>query len=251
MVTENLELQSYLIRAYQYVIARFDVDGFRIDTLRYLHGNLAQTFGNAIREFALSIGKKNFFTFGEVLDSSVEQDIARFVGRNTTSSDDPNSLVGVDAALDYPLFNSLKSVIKGFAAPSAVINMYQYRKQVERYILSSHGDATRYFVTFVDNHDMKERVRYEAPGNPTQYDPQVSLAIASLYGLPGIPRLLRHRAGPAWCGQRSGRSRGAVGYCTELPADDVFFCATSEGSRRARRDAGFALRPLLFPPHLR
>jgi glycosidase len=187
MVTENLELQSYLIRAYQYVIARFDVDGFRIDTLRYLHGNLAQTFGNAIREFALSIGKKNFFTFGEVLDSSVEQDIARFVGRNTTSSDDPNSLVGVDAALDYPLFNSLKSVIKGFAAPSAVINMYQYRKQVERYILSSHGDATRYFVTFVDNHDMKERVRYEAPGNPTQYDPQVSLAIASLYGLPGIP----------------------------------------------------------------
>ena len=31
-------LQSYLIRSYQYVIARYDIDGFRIDTLRYLQG---------------------------------------------------------------------------------------------------------------------------------------------------------------------------------------------------------------------
>jgi glycosidase len=187
MVTESLELQSYLIRAYQYVIARFDIDGFRIDTLRYLHGNLAQTFGNAMREFALSIGKKNFFTFGEVLDGSAEQDIARFIGRNTSTGGDANSLVGVDAALDYPLFNNLKPVVKAFAPPSAVIGMFQVRKQVEQSILSSHGDATRYFVTFLDNHDMKARIRYEQPGNPTLYDPQVTMAIASLYTLPGIP----------------------------------------------------------------
>ncbi|MGO8855490.1 MAG: alpha-amylase family glycosyl hydrolase [Steroidobacteraceae bacterium] len=187
MVTEDLELQSFLIRAYQYVIARYDIDGFRIDTLRYLHGNLAQTFGNAIREFALSIAKKNFFTFGEVLDGTAEADIARFIGRNTSTGGDANSLVGVDAALDYPLFNYLKPVVKGFTAPSAVIGMFQYRKQVEQSILSSHGDATRYFVTFVDNHDMKERIRYEEPGNPTFYDNQVSMAIASLCALPGIP----------------------------------------------------------------
>ena len=68
--------------AYQYVIARYDIDGFRIDTLRYLKGDLPRLFGNAMREFALSIGKKNFFTFGEVLDGSEETDIARFIGRN-------------------------------------------------------------------------------------------------------------------------------------------------------------------------
>ena len=187
MVTENRALQSFLIRAYQYVIARFDIDGFRIDTLRYLHGNLAQTFGNAIREFALSIGKKNFFTFGEVLDGSAEADIARFIGRNTSTGGDANSLVGVDAALDYPLFNNLKPVVKAFTPPSAVIGMFQFRKQAEQSILSSHGDATRYFVTFVDNNDMKERIRYEQPGNPTLYDNQVTMAIASLYALPGIP----------------------------------------------------------------
>ena len=189
LMTGDPKLQSFLILAYQYVIARYDIDGFRIDTLRYLQGNLPQTFGNAIREFALGIGKKNFFTFGEVLDGTSEQDIARFIGRNTnlSPSGDANSLVGVDAALDYPLFNNLKPVVKGFAAPQAVIDMFQLRKQTEQYILSSHGDATRYFVTFVDNHDMKERIRYQQPGDPTRYDAQVTLAIGSLYGMPGIP----------------------------------------------------------------
>ena len=46
------------------MIAKFDIDGFRIDTLKYLDDEFALTFGNAMREFALSIGKKNFFTFG-------------------------------------------------------------------------------------------------------------------------------------------------------------------------------------------
>jgi glycosidase len=122
MMTADADLQRFLIRAHQYVIARFDIDGFRIDTLRYLKGDLPRLFGNSMREFALTIGKKNFFTFGEVFDSNAEQDIARFVGRNTS---DQSDLVGVDAALDYPLFNSLKPLVKGFSAPSAVAGMYR------------------------------------------------------------------------------------------------------------------------------
>ncbi|HEY4360570.1 MAG TPA: alpha-amylase family glycosyl hydrolase [Bryobacteraceae bacterium] len=184
MRTDDPDLQRFLIRAYQYVIARYDIDGFRIDTLRYLKGDLARLFGNSMREFALSIGKKNFFTFGEVLDGSAEQDIARFIGRNTS---DQSDLVGVDAALDYPLFNNLKPVVKGFNPPSALVSMYQQRKTTEQNILSSHGDATRYFVTFLDNHDMKERIRFEQPGDPSRFDDQVTLGMACLFSLPGIP----------------------------------------------------------------
>jgi glycosidase len=189
MMTADPDLQAFLIRTYQYVIARYDIDGFRIDTLRYLQGNLAQLFGNSIREFALSIGKKNFFTFGEVLDGTSEADIARFIGRNTTTGDDGDSLVGVDAALDYPLFNVLTPTIKGFSAPSSVVGMYNYRKQVEQFILSSHGEASRFFVTFLDNHDMKSRIRYEEPGNPDEFDDQVTMGVGCLYCLPGIPCL--------------------------------------------------------------
>jgi glycosidase len=184
--TDLPALQQLLIRAYQYVIARFDIDGFRIDTLRYLKNNLPLLFGNSIREFALSIGKKNFFTFGEVFVGDAEQEIARFIGRTTTEGTD---MVGVDAALDYPLYFDLKPLVKGFAAPSQIVSMYVLRKQLEADVLSSHGDATRYFVTFLDNHDVKERIRYADPANPTRYDDQVTLGIACLFSLPGIPCL--------------------------------------------------------------
>ena len=184
MMTENPAVQNALIRAYQYVIARFDVDGFRIDTLRYLKGGLPLTFGNAIREYALSVGKKNFFTFGEVWTSNSEAAIANFIGRNTNDGGD---MVGVDAALDYPLFDCLKATVKGFASPGSVIGMYNTRKGIEKDILSSHGDATRFFVTFLDNHDVKERLRHWDPSQQPALDDEVTLGLACLAALPGIP----------------------------------------------------------------
>jgi len=177
-------VRDTLIRAFQYLIARFDVDGFRIDTLKYIEPDFARTFGNAIREFALGIGKKNFFTFGEVFDN--EEQIARFIGRNTAEESDQ---LGVDAALDFPLFFVLPSVAKGMAAPSAVVGTFEHRKQVQRSILSSHGETSRFFVTFLDNHDMRNRFYFSPPDDPHRFDDQLLLGVASLFALQGIPCL--------------------------------------------------------------
>lgn len=95
----------------------------------------------------------------------------------------------MDAALDHPLFSALKPVAKGWAAPQTVVDLYHRRKQIERDILSSHGDATRFFVTFLDNHEVKERIRYVQPGDEHRFDDQVTLGLACLYALPGIPCL--------------------------------------------------------------
>jgi glycosidase len=187
LITANRDVQRFLIRAYQYSIARYDIDGYRIDTIRYLQNNLAQLFGNAVREYALTIGKKNFFTFGEVLDADPETDIANFIGRDTRLSSDINSPVGVDAALDYPLYYVLTDSVKGMRPPSTIAAMYNRRKTVEQFILSSHGDASRYFVSFLDNHDTKKRFRWVQPGDENLYDDQVTMGIACLYCLPGIP----------------------------------------------------------------
>jgi len=73
--------------------------------------------------------------------------------------------------------------------PSAVAATFQLRKQIERDVLSSHGDATRFFVTFLDNHDVKERIRFIDPGDEHHFDDQVSLGLACLTSLPGIPCL--------------------------------------------------------------
>ena len=184
MRTEDPELQHLLISAYCYVVARWDVDGFRIDTLRYLQGGLPRRFGNAMREFGERIGKKNFFTFGEVFDAQAEDDIARFIGRQTA---DKGDIVGVDAALDYPLYFTLPSVAKGFSAPSRLNDMFLKRHEVEDGVISSHGDATRFFVTFLDNHDVKQRLRYIGAEGEHPFDDQVTLALTCLLTLPGIP----------------------------------------------------------------
>jgi glycosidase len=175
-------VRNALIRAYQYLIAKFDVDGYRIDTLKYVEREFALVFGNAMREFALSIGKKNFFTFGEVADN--EEQIARYTGRFAAEETD---LIGVDAALDFPLFNVLPGVAKGMKAPTELINMFAHRKAVQRGLLSSHGEASRFYVTFLDNHDQHERIRFADPAEPDKFNDQVTLALGCLFTLLGIP----------------------------------------------------------------
>jgi glycosidase len=176
--TGRFPVRDILIRAYQYLIARFDLDGFRIDTLKYVEREFARVFGNAMREYALSIGKKNFFTFGEVWDNDDESAIARYVGKHT---DDDGQSVGVDAALDFPVFHRLNEVIKDEAPPSVFAAHDQQRRDVLRRVVSSHGEASRYYVTFLDNHDLNGR--FHDPQHPAR----TPLALTCLMTLQGIP----------------------------------------------------------------
>jgi glycosidase len=177
-------LRSALIRSYQHAIAKWDVDGFRIDTLKYIEPDFALVFGNAVREYALEIGKKNFFTFGEVYDDEFK--IAGFIGRR---ANDQGDLIGVDAALDFPLFFRLPGVVKGLSAPTEISAVYPLRKSVENGVISSHGDAGRFFVTFLDNHEQHNRFRFVDPRRPGRYDGQVVAGLVSLFSLQGIPCL--------------------------------------------------------------
>jgi glycosidase len=183
-VDGRFPVRDTLIRAYQYLIAKYDLDGYRIDTLKFVEPDFAHDFGNGIREYALSIGKKNFFTFGEVYDG--EDKIARFIGRNTA---DRSDTTGVDAALDFPLFYKLPQVAKGLLPPSTLVEMFEHRKQVQRDIISSHGEASRYFVTFLDNHDQSERFYHSEAEDPARYNDQATLGLACLLTLQGIPCL--------------------------------------------------------------
>ncbi|MCU1669261.1 MAG: alpha amylase catalytic region, partial [Blastococcus sp.] len=167
---------SILVRIHSYLIARYDLDGLRIDTAKYVSPVLLERFGNAIREYGHSIGKHNLFTFGEIADS--EETIAAFVGRN---GGEPGSF-GIDAALDFPLAGVLGGIAKGLSPVEDLRGIFQQRKDVERELLSSHGEAGRFFVTFLDNHDRGERFQY--PGAPPE---QVTLGLACLFCLPGIP----------------------------------------------------------------
>jgi glycosidase len=194
-------VRNTLIRAYQYLIAKFDVDAFRVDTLMYVQQEFARTFANAMREFALSIGKKNFFCFGEVCLDDNEERIAEYIGRDTTRD---QKIVGFDAALDFPLRKRLENVCKGVSAPRDLANHMAYRQNVQRRILSSHGDASSYFVTFLDNHDLQHRF---AAGCRSE---QVTMALSCLYTMQGIPCLYY---GTEQGLNRSGSNREYVREC--------------------------------------
>lgn len=181
---DNYPVREILIKVYQYIMARFDPDGFRIDTLKYVEPDFALEFGNDIREYALSIGKKNFFTFGEVYDN--EDVISRYIGRNAIS---PSDLVGVDAVLDFPLFFRLPDVVKGQLPPTKLVEMYAYRHKAQRGIISTQGEAGSYFVTFLDNHDQYHRFFFADPENPNKFDDQMAIGVGCLFTLLGIPCL--------------------------------------------------------------
>ena len=169
---------NILIRAYQYLIAKFDLDGFRIDTTKHVEPDMVEIFGNALREFADTIGKRNFFTFGEIIAS--EEEINRFVGRHSTETEG----FGVDAALDYPLFFKLPEIVKGWRDVSELSTVFDNRKKAEEGLISSHGEAGKYFVTFLDNHDRTERFNH--PSAPQE---QITMGLATLFCLQGIPAI--------------------------------------------------------------
>ena len=186
LVTEYLKtddgtypVRDILIRAYQYLIAKFDIDGFRVDTLMYVERDFARSFANAMREFALSIGKKNFFTFGEVWMDDDETKIAAYVGRDTAYDD--VGIIGADANLDFPLRRRIEGVCKGSMPPAELASHMDYRREVQKTVLSSHGDVGAYFVTFLENHDLSYRY---AAGCQAE---QVTLAISCLLTLQGVP----------------------------------------------------------------
>lgn len=172
-------VRDLLIKAYQYLIAKFDLDGFRVDTLMYVERDFARSFANSMREFALSIGKKNFYMFGEVWKDDDEEIIAKYVGRDT--SKDADGIIGFDAALDFPRRKRLEDVCKGVKPPRDLADHMDYRLQVYRSVLSSHGDVGAYFVTFLENHDLP--YRYAAGCRQEQ----VTLAITCLLTQQGIP----------------------------------------------------------------
>jgi glycosidase len=169
---------NILIRAYQFLIAKFDFDGFRIDTAKHIKQDAIEAFGNAIREFAQTLGKRNFFTFGEIYDD--EKIIDRFVGRHSPDK----TGFGIDAALDYPLFFTVTDIVKGWRDVAELPGIFKRRKQAEATRISSHGEAGNYFVTFLDNHDQSQRFNHASM--PPE---QVTMGLAVLFCLQGIPAI--------------------------------------------------------------
>ncbi|MFH0889432.1 MAG: alpha-amylase family glycosyl hydrolase [Planctomycetota bacterium] len=174
------DVLNTLIKAFKYWIAKTDIDGFRIDTVKHMEDNSVAVFCNATREYARRIGKDNFFMFGEIVGD--DETIQRYIGRNSRIAGSNERFPSLDACLDFPLYFMLEEVIKGFLNPACLRDRYDNFKS----LYSDHGAAGQYFVTFVDNHDQMSRpYRRFMFNNP--YQKQTVLAIGYLLTSSGVP----------------------------------------------------------------
>ena len=146
-----------LIKAHCYWIREADVDGFRVDAVKHMNAVACSRFSSNIREYAYSLGKRRFFLFGEVA-SPDDEIYNRYLGPNTSATDDDTVFFGLDSVLDFRLAEGvygdennapLRDVLKGFKGPQTLFN----RLEAQKNRALNRGEIGRYLVRFVDNHD--------------------------------------------------------------------------------------------------
>ena len=181
--SEALYVQDLLITTHCYWIKETDVDGFRLDAVKHIGPESISRFCSYIREYAYSLGKRNFFLFGELLGG--EETYNRYIGPKTAVSfEDQNLYYGLNSVLDFPLYYMLEGVIKGKDSPGKLIERYE---SLQRNALN-RGEYGEYLVTFLDNHDqigetIKQRFGYNA--SPEQVIAGVGFLLCAL-GTPCI-----------------------------------------------------------------
>lgn len=177
----GLELQDIIIKAHQYWIREADIDGYRMDAVKHMGETAIARFCQSMREYASSLGKRNFFLFGELVAG--DDAINRYTGPATSGYIGEKTIYyGLSSVLDFPLYWTLPGIIKGFAAPSALFGRYDALR--ERAI--RRGEEGRYLVTFIDNHDQIGQF-YKRRNAVGAYDEQVIAAVGYLICALGTP----------------------------------------------------------------
>ncbi|MBU1909422.1 MAG: Ig-like domain-containing protein [Verrucomicrobia bacterium] len=172
--TETSYVRTNLFNIYRYWIETADLDGFRIDTVKHAEIGFWQYFNPAIRTYAASIGKSNFFQFGEVYDGS-ESKCGYYTGTKAGGA------FCNDSTLDFPLYFKANDV---FAKASGnTTQLETHNSAVNTYFDAAARDR---LVTFLDNHDV---TRFLNSGNANNNTNRLVLGLDFLYTSRGIPCL--------------------------------------------------------------
>ena len=168
------EVLSAVIEAYQYWIALSDCDGFRIDTVKHVSWESSRNFCGAIREYAESIGKQNFWLVGEVTGGEAfARNYLDIFGRN------------LDAVLDVGLpAVRLIDMVKGLNSPEAFFAQFEGHN-----ILGSHRETGRYHVAILDDHDMvgRDKHRFASHNSLPSRELRVAHAVGTQLTTLGVP----------------------------------------------------------------
>ena len=149
LFTEHPRVVRGMTDIYKRWIADFGIDGFRIDTMKHVNDEFWQQFGPEVLRFARQQGKREFFMFGEVFDTS-----RSFTSQFTTRD-------RMQAVLDFPF----QEAARNFASrgqPAAGLGRFFVDDD-----WYTDADSNVYQLpTFLGNHDMGRIGGFVQADNP-------------------------------------------------------------------------------------
>ncbi|MFE0253358.1 pullulanase-type alpha-1,6-glucosidase [Streptomyces sp. NPDC059010] len=154
--TERPEVVSGMEKIYQRWVRDFDIDGFRIDTVKHVNMEFWTQWATALDSYAAKRGRDDFFMFGEVY--SADPDITS-----------PYVTQGrLDATLDFPFQEAARQYASqgGSAQKLAGVFADDYKYTTDK--------ANAYEqVTFLGNHDMGRIGYFLNQDNPKATDAEL------------------------------------------------------------------------------
>ncbi|AZQ34296.1 pullulanase-type alpha-1,6-glucosidase [Streptomyces cyaneochromogenes] len=154
--TERPEVVTGMEKIYQRWVRDFDIDGFRIDTVKHVNTEFWTQWATALDAYAAKQGRDDFFMFGEVYSSD-------------TSVTAPYVTQGrLDATLDFPFQEAARQYASqgGSAQKLAGVFGDDYKYTTDK--------ANAYEqVTFLGNHDMGRIGYFLNQDNPKATDAEL------------------------------------------------------------------------------
>ncbi|MER7401093.1 pullulanase-type alpha-1,6-glucosidase [Streptomyces sp. NPDC000070] len=154
--TERPEVVKGMEKIYQRWVRDFDIDGFRIDTVKHVNMEFWTQWATALDAYAARQGRDDFFMFGEVY--SADTDVTSpYVTRGR-----------LDATLDFPFQEAARQYVSqgGSAQKLASVFGDDYKYTTDK--------ANAYEqVTFLGNHDMGRIGYFLKQDNPKATDARI------------------------------------------------------------------------------
>ncbi|MEV7614600.1 pullulanase-type alpha-1,6-glucosidase [Streptomyces sp. NPDC089799] len=135
--TERPEVVTGMERIYEKWVRDFDIDGFRIDTVKHVNTEFWTQWATALDAYAARRGRPDFFMFGEVYSADTAV-TSPYVTRGR-----------LDATLDFPLQDAIRAYAAQGAGSDRLARVFA---DDHRYTTDKANAYEQ--VTFLGNHDM-------------------------------------------------------------------------------------------------
>ncbi len=152
LFTEHPRVVEGMIELHTDIIERYDVDGFRIDTVKHVNPEFWAAFAPAITAAAADAGKPDFFFFGEVAG---EDPILQSSFTN----------LGITSTLDFLVSGGLERYVAGGGNGSLMADVLDE----DDWFTDGDGNASMQ-VTFFGNHDQGRMGHLIDTANPSADD---------------------------------------------------------------------------------